>query len=52
MSDGRVRLAIADGVASVVFDRPEARNAMTMAMYGELGEACTTIAGDATRISR
>jgi enoyl-CoA hydratase/carnithine racemase len=48
MSDGRVRLAIADGVASVVFDRPEARNAMTMAMYGELGEACTTIAGDAT----
>ncbi|MCB1486856.1 MAG: enoyl-CoA hydratase/isomerase family protein [Bauldia sp.] len=46
MSDGRVHLAIAEGVATVVFDRPEARNAMTMAMYAELGEACEAIAGD------
>ena len=44
MSDGVVHLAIAGSVAMVVFDRPSARNAMTMAMYGALGDACETIA--------
>lgn len=44
MSTGNVSLSIADGVASVVFDRPEARNAMTWKMYDELAVICTTLA--------
>lgn len=40
MSAGTVRLSIDAGVASVVFDRPSARNAMTWAMYTQLGEIC------------
>lgn len=40
MSDGTVHLSIDAGVASVVFDRPSARNAMTWAMYQQLGEIC------------
>jgi enoyl-CoA hydratase len=44
MSDGEVRY-IRDGqVATVVFDRPAARNAMTWAMYEQLAEACARIA--------
>lgn len=38
MSEGSVRLQVEAGVASVVFDRPQARNAMTWAMYGQLME--------------
>ena len=38
--DGQVRLHIDGAVASVVFDRPAARNAMTWAMYGQLGAIC------------
>ena len=38
--DGQVRLDIDGAVASVVFDRPAARNAMTWAMYGQLGAIC------------
>lgn len=37
MSGGTVHLNIYDGVASVIFDRPQARNAMTWAMYEQLG---------------
>lgn len=33
---GQVRLQIEAGVASVLFDRPQARNAMTWAMYEQL----------------
>jgi enoyl-CoA hydratase len=40
MSDGTVRLSIDAGLAWVVFDRPSARNAMTWAMYTQLGEIC------------
>ena len=40
MSEGRVHYSKANGVASVVFDRPEARNAMTWAMYEGLYQAC------------
>lgn len=46
MSDGVVHLATTDGIASVLFDRPDARNAMTMAMYDQLTAACAAIAGD------
>ncbi len=37
---GNVHLAIDSGIASVVFDRPHARNAMTWAMYQSLGAIC------------
>jgi enoyl-CoA hydratase/carnithine racemase len=41
MSDtGQVQLHIEAGVASVVFDRPQARNAMTWAMYEQLMAIC------------
>jgi enoyl-CoA hydratase len=45
MSQGSVHLSISDGVAAILIDRPEARNAMTWAMYGELAAICTSIAG-------
>ena len=47
MSGGTVHLAIHDGVASVKFDRPEARNAMTWAMYERLGQICDQLQADA-----
>ena len=46
MSEGQVRYAKADGIASVLFDRPEAKNAMTWAMYEGLAKACDSIASD------
>jgi enoyl-CoA hydratase/carnithine racemase len=46
MNEGRVHYAKANGIASVLFDRPEARNAMTWAMYAELAAACEAIAAD------
>lgn len=45
-AEGSTRLAIADGIARITFDRPAARNAMTWHMYEELAEACATIAAD------
>ncbi|MEO7392426.1 MAG: enoyl-CoA hydratase/isomerase family protein [Ramlibacter sp.] len=44
--EGQVRLAIDGAVASVVFDRPAARNAMTWTMYEQLGEICDRLAGE------
>src|SRR5580704_12731473 len=46
MSDGTVHCTTVDGIASVVFDRPEARNAMTWAMYDQLLVACGSIAAN------
>jgi enoyl-CoA hydratase len=43
MSDGEVRYVREGNVATVTFDRPEARNAMTWRMYEQLGEACARI---------
>ncbi len=48
MSEGQVRLHIQDAVASVVFDRPEARNAMTWAMYESLVAICGQLHKDAS----
>lgn len=48
MSAGAVHFSKADGVASVVFDRPEVYNAMTMAMYDQLTAACVAIAADSS----
>jgi len=44
--EGQVRLAVQDGVASIVFDRPAARNAMTWSMYEQLGAICDRLAGE------
>jgi enoyl-CoA hydratase/carnithine racemase len=48
MSQGSVQYSVAGGIATVVFDRPEARNAMTWAMYGALAAACDRISSDDT----
>jgi len=47
MNDGMVHLSIQDAVASVTFDRPQARNAMTWAMYERLGQICEQLQSDA-----
>lgn len=44
MTGGHVRLSIEGQVATVVFDRPELRNALSLAMYDELSAACAQIA--------
>ena len=46
MSNGTVQLSISAGVASVVFDRPAARNAMTWAMYERLNQICEQLTSD------
>ena len=48
MSGGSVHLTISGGVAAVVFDRPEARNAMTWAMYERLNQICEQLQADAS----
>lgn len=47
MSAGRVRITVDRAVATVVFDRPQMRNAMSLAMYDELSAACGRIAATA-----
>ena len=44
MSVRSVRLTIEGRVATIVFDRPEMRNALSLAMYDELSAACGRIA--------
>ena len=44
MNKGRVLLSVRNGIASILIDRPEARNAMTWAMYEELGRICDELA--------
>ncbi|HKB53385.1 MAG TPA: enoyl-CoA hydratase-related protein, partial [Ramlibacter sp.] len=46
MSSGTVRLSIAGPVATVVFDRPAARNAMTWDMYQQLDAICRRLANE------
>ena len=43
---GAVHLRIADGIASVTFDRPDQRNAMTWAMYEQLEAICRQLHED------
>jgi enoyl-CoA hydratase len=45
-NEGRVHLEIAGGIASVTFDRPEARNALTWVMYEQLRGFCEQLRGD------
>ena len=44
MTAGSVRLTIDRPLATVVFDRPGMRNALSLAMYDELSAACARIA--------
>ena len=46
MSDGEVRLVRDGAVATVLFDRPQARNAMTWQMYEGLAAACAELSKD------
>lgn len=46
MSEGRVRYHKDGRVGHVLFDRPQARNAITPAMYAELDGICETIHAD------
>jgi enoyl-CoA hydratase/carnithine racemase len=45
-NDGEVRLAVAAGVAAIVFDRPASRNAMTWPMYEALESICARLGAD------
>ena len=47
MSDGEVRVTREGAVATVWFDRQEARNALTTKMYAEFTAACRVLAEDA-----
>jgi enoyl-CoA hydratase/carnithine racemase len=44
---GAVRVAIDGAIAHVTFDRPQARNAMTWAMYEQLAAICEGLRGNA-----
>jgi enoyl-CoA hydratase len=46
MNEGAVRLEIDGAIARVTFDRPQARNAMTWAMYEQLAAICDQLQGD------
>jgi len=46
MNDGEVRLTREGNVATILFDRPQARNAMTWSMYEGLASACAELARD------
>jgi len=47
MSEGTVRLSVEGPVATVLFDRVPARNAMTWAMYEQLGNICNQLQNEA-----
>jgi enoyl-CoA hydratase/carnithine racemase len=46
MSEGQVQLTVHGCVAAISIERPEARNAMTWAMYDQLAEICSSIEGN------
>lgn len=46
MCNGSVHLSIKEGIASILIDRPQARNAMTWSMYEELATICDQIGSD------
>ena len=48
MDDPGIRLDMSEGVARVVFDRPERRNALTQRMWHDIIEFCGRIADDPT----
>src|SRR6266481_2249532 len=38
--------SVTDGIARITFNRPQARNALTFAMYEQMAAICETINGD------
>src|SRR2546421_9827739 len=38
--------SVADGIARITFNRPQARNALTFAMYEQMAEICETASAD------
>ena len=48
MTEGVVHLDLQGPLATVTFDRPQERNAMTWAMYGQLGVFCDQLRQDAS----
>ena len=38
--------SVADGIARITFNRPQARNALTFAMYERMAEICQSINAD------
>jgi enoyl-CoA hydratase/carnithine racemase len=46
MSASELLFEVKDGIGWVVFNRPEARNAMTFGMYDRLGEICSKLNDD------
>ncbi|MCY1218214.1 Short-chain-enoyl-CoA hydratase [compost metagenome] len=50
--EGRVTLSRQGRVATLTFDRPAARNAMTWTMYGQLATHCRALAADGTAGAR
>jgi enoyl-CoA hydratase len=46
MNEGTVHLQLQGPLATVSFDRPQERNAMTWAMYGQLGVICDQLRQD------
>ncbi len=46
--EGTVRLTVEGAIARVVFDRPQAHNAMTWTMYEQLKAACDRIRADSS----
>lgn len=47
MNDGTVQLNIEGGIASILIERPQARNSMTGAMYEQLAAICDQLGSDA-----
>jgi enoyl-CoA hydratase len=45
-ADGRIRLVREHAIATLWFDRPASRNAMTTEMYRQFEEACTALQSD------
>jgi enoyl-CoA hydratase/carnithine racemase len=50
VDEGRVTLETAGGIATLVFDRPAARNAMTWSMYEQLAANCESLAACAGEV--
>ena len=48
MTEGTVHLELQGPLATVTFDRPQERNAMTWAMYGQLGVFCEQLRQNAS----
>lgn len=48
MSNGHVHVTITAGIAEIIIDRPEMRNAMTWSMYEQLADICVALSADDT----